>query len=71
VYSVLPVTFLLFKDVALICCYLQGFCPIRDRSRIALEFKDLVAKIKQMKLFVYVAGDMVCSLVLAWGIAYV
>ena len=70
-YSVLPVTFLLFKDVALISCYLQGFCPIRDRSRIALEFKDLVAKIKQMKLFVYVAGDMVCSLVLAWGIAYV
>jgi len=38
--------------------FIGGFCPIRDRSRIALEFKDLVAKIKQMKLFVYVAGDM-------------
>ncbi|KAJ1295332.1 hypothetical protein BS78_01G216000 [Paspalum vaginatum] len=35
-----------------------GFCPIRDRSRIAIEFKDLVAKIKQMKMFVYVAGDV-------------
>ncbi|PVH31778.1 hypothetical protein PAHAL_9G230700 [Panicum hallii] len=38
--------------------FIGGFCPIRDRSRIALEFKDLVAKIKQMKIFVYVAGDM-------------
>ncbi|CAL4925261.1 unnamed protein product [Urochloa decumbens] len=38
--------------------FIGGFCPIRDRSRIALEFKHLVAKIKQMKIFVYVAGDM-------------
>lgn len=59
---------MLFKDVVLICFYLQGFCPIRDRSRIALEFKHLVAKIKQMKIFVCVAGDMVCSLVLGWDI---
>ncbi|RCV42665.1 hypothetical protein SETIT_9G233700v2 [Setaria italica] len=38
--------------------FIGGFCPIRDRSTIALEFKHLVAKIKQMKIFVYVAGDM-------------
>ncbi|KAF8672677.1 hypothetical protein HU200_049372 [Digitaria exilis] len=37
--------------------FIGGFCPIRDRSRIALEFKHLVAKIKQMKIFVCVAGD--------------
>lgn len=62
---------MLFEDVALIRCYLQGFCPIRDRSRIALEFKDLVAKIKQMKIFVRVAGDVVCSLVFGLGHPYV
>jgi midasin len=44
-------------------CYLQGFCPIRDRSRIAIEFKDLVVKIKGMKMFVDVAGNVVSSVV--------
>ncbi|XP_062201313.1 midasin-like isoform X2 [Phragmites australis] len=38
--------------------FIGGFCPVRDRSRIALEFKHLVARIKQMKIFVHVAGDV-------------
>ncbi|KAL6842329.1 hypothetical protein ACP4OV_027756 [Aristida adscensionis] len=38
--------------------FIGGFCPIRDRSRIALEFKHLVARIKQMKIFIHVGGDV-------------
>ncbi|KAF0928097.1 hypothetical protein E2562_037875 [Oryza meyeriana var. granulata] len=38
--------------------FIGGFCPIRDRSKIALEFKHLITKMKQMKIFVHVAGDM-------------
>ncbi|TVU30479.1 hypothetical protein EJB05_22106, partial [Eragrostis curvula] len=38
--------------------FIGGFCPIRDRSRIALEFKHLVARIRQMKIFIHVARDM-------------
>ncbi|KAG8091817.1 hypothetical protein GUJ93_ZPchr0012g21118 [Zizania palustris] len=38
--------------------FIGGFCPIRDRSRISLEFKHLITTMKQMKIFVHVAGDM-------------
>uniref|UniRef100_A0A0D9XKA7 Midasin n=1 Tax=Leersia perrieri TaxID=77586 RepID=A0A0D9XKA7_9ORYZ len=38
--------------------FIGGFCPIRDRSKIALEFKDLITKMKQMEIFIHVAGDM-------------
>ncbi|KAL6643149.1 hypothetical protein ACP70R_021330 [Stipagrostis hirtigluma subsp. patula] len=38
--------------------FIGGFCPVRDRSRIALEFKHLVARVKQMKMFIHVGGDV-------------
>uniref|UniRef100_J3N351 Midasin n=1 Tax=Oryza brachyantha TaxID=4533 RepID=J3N351_ORYBR len=38
--------------------FIGGFCPIRDRSKIALEFKHLITKMKQMEIFIHVAGDM-------------
>uniref|UniRef100_A0A0E0EYL8 Midasin n=1 Tax=Oryza meridionalis TaxID=40149 RepID=A0A0E0EYL8_9ORYZ len=38
--------------------FIGGFCPIRDRSKIAMEFKHLITKMKQLKIFIHVAGDM-------------
>ncbi|CAM0956904.1 unnamed protein product [Alopecurus aequalis] len=38
--------------------FIGGFCPVRDRSRIALEFKHLMSTMKEMKIFIHVAGDM-------------
>uniref|UniRef100_A0ACD5WZY3 Uncharacterized protein n=1 Tax=Avena sativa TaxID=4498 RepID=A0ACD5WZY3_AVESA len=38
--------------------FIGGFCPIRDRSRIALEFKHLISTMKEMKIFIHVAGDV-------------
>uniref|UniRef100_A0ACD5ZCK1 Uncharacterized protein n=1 Tax=Avena sativa TaxID=4498 RepID=A0ACD5ZCK1_AVESA len=38
--------------------FIGGFCPIRDRSRIALEFKQLISTMKEMKIFIHVAGDV-------------
>jgi midasin len=50
----------LFSLASCFDCYWQGFCPIRDRSKIAMEFKHLITKMKQLKIFIHVAGDMVC-----------
>ena len=44
---------------------------MRDRSRIALEFKHLISTMKEMKIFIHVAGDVVCFLVLACGISMI
>uniref|UniRef100_A0A0E0M8B9 Midasin n=1 Tax=Oryza punctata TaxID=4537 RepID=A0A0E0M8B9_ORYPU len=38
--------------------FIGGFCPIRDRSKIVMEFKHLITKMKQLKIFIHVAGDM-------------
>ncbi|XP_071685110.1 midasin isoform X2 [Lolium perenne] len=38
--------------------FIGGFCPIRDRSRIALEFKHLISRMMEMKIFIHIAGDV-------------
>ncbi|KQJ96949.1 midasin [Brachypodium distachyon] len=38
--------------------FVGGFFPIRDRSKIALEFKHLISTMKEMKLFIHVAEDV-------------
>ncbi|KAJ3690228.1 hypothetical protein LUZ61_019392 [Rhynchospora tenuis] len=38
-----------------------GFCPIRDRSRLAMEFEHHITNLKQSKLFMHAMEDMALS----------
>ncbi|KAM3401970.1 hypothetical protein ACQJBY_006116 [Aegilops geniculata] len=38
--------------------FIGGFCPVRDRSTIALEYKHLISTLKGMKISIHVAGDV-------------
>ncbi|KAM3408334.1 hypothetical protein ACQJBY_001473 [Aegilops geniculata] len=38
--------------------FIGGFCPVRDRSTIAFEYKHLISTLKGMKIFIHVAGDV-------------
>ncbi|XP_077240383.1 midasin-like protein isoform X2 [Tasmannia lanceolata] len=41
--------------------FLGGFYPVRDRSRLAMEFKDHVEKLKLSKIFIQFQGDCTVS----------
>ncbi|XP_073008545.1 midasin isoform X3 [Typha latifolia] len=41
--------------------FIGGFFPVRDRSRLAMEFKDYVTKTKASKIFLRIAGDAALS----------
>jgi midasin len=62
--SLLRIVFLYYASkilfTSIMACHSQGFCPIRDRSRIALEFKHLISRMMEMKIFIHIAGDVVC-----------
>ncbi|KAI5016290.1 hypothetical protein ZWY2020_006141 [Hordeum vulgare] len=37
--------------------FIGGFCPVRDRSAIALEYNHLISTLNGMKISIHVAGD--------------
>lgn len=47
--------------------FYQGFYPVRDRSRLVMEFKHGIERVKQSKIFLHFAGDVVCVLLLFSG----
>ncbi|KAJ4774203.1 Midasin [Rhynchospora pubera] len=41
--------------------FIGGFCPIRDRSRLATEFEHHITSLKQSKLFMHATEDIAVS----------
>ncbi|XP_020093830.1 midasin isoform X2 [Ananas comosus] len=41
--------------------FIGGYCPVRDRSRLSADFKNLVSKLQQSMFFSCTAGDTALS----------
>nr|XP_029123013.1 LOW QUALITY PROTEIN: midasin [Elaeis guineensis] len=41
--------------------FIGGFYPVRDRSRLVMEFKHGIERVKQSKIFLHFAGDVALS----------